>query len=207
VDSASAREAVRADLELMRSRFETLPEITNDIDTRNARFSGVALRKLMYLLRQDRQNRRPAPADHRLHCRRRRADFVFDVFRCELLPEGLACLYTSPAQRQQVAPQKLQRPAPADTDALRKAALIRLQRPFSRAAVVEFVEQALAGRTRRSIEVAAPVGDEEYVRLIHIVLYGLETSSAYRFTQAPGRIKHAPYAFPAGDLERKPRKR
>jgi hypothetical protein len=57
VDSVSARETVQADLELMRTRFETLPEITNDIDARNARFSGVALRKLMYLLRQDRQRR------------------------------------------------------------------------------------------------------------------------------------------------------
>lgn len=207
VDSASAREAVRADLELMRARFETLPEITNDIDARNARFSGVALRKLMYLLRQDRQTEGllqliiDALADDAA------PDVAFDVFRCELLPEGLACLYTSPAQRQQVAPQKLQRPAPADTDALRKAALTRLRRPFSRSAVAEFVEQALTGRTRRSIEVAAPASDEEYVRLIHIILYGLEASSAYRFTQVPGRIEHAPYAFPAGDLERKPRKR
>ena len=129
------------------------------------------------------------------------------MFRCELLPEGLACLYTPPAQRQQVAPQKLQQPAPADTDALRKAALTRLRRPFSRSAVAEFVEQALTGRTRRSIEVAAPASDEEYVRLIHIVLYGLEASSSYRFTQTPGQIERAPYTFPDGDLERKPRKR
>jgi hypothetical protein len=129
------------------------------------------------------------------------------TFRCELIPEGLACLYTPPAQRQQVAPQRLQRPEPADTDEIRKAALARLRRPFSRSAVEAFVEQALAGRTRRSIEVAAPAGDEEYVRLIYIVQYGLDAASAYRFTRAPGRIEHGPYAFPAGDLERKPRKR
>jgi hypothetical protein len=207
VDSASAREAVRADLDLMRVRFETLPEITNDIDARNARFSGVALRKLMYLLRQDRRTEGllqliiDAVADDAA------PDVTFDVFRCELLPEGLACLYTPPAQRQQVSPQKLQKQEPADTDALRKTAVERLKRPFARAQVEAFVERALAGRSRQSIEVASPSDDEEYVRLIYIVLYGLDASSTFRFTQGTGRLDNESYKFPTGDLERKTRRR
>jgi len=207
VDSTSAREAVRADLDLMRVRFETLPEITNDIDARNARFSGVALRKLMYLLRQDRRTEGllqliiDAVADDAA------PDVTFDVFRCELLPEGLACLYTPPAQRQQVSPQRLEKQEPADTDALRKDAVARLKRPFARPQVEAFVERALAGRSRQSIEVASPSDDEEYVRLIYIVLYGLDTSSTFRFTQGTGRLDNDTYKFPTGDLERKTRRR
>ena len=57
LDQGAAVRQVQEDLLLMRMQFETLPEITDDIDARNARFSGVALRKLMYLLRQDRRTR------------------------------------------------------------------------------------------------------------------------------------------------------
>jgi hypothetical protein len=53
LDAEAAAAQVRADLALLRMQFDTLPQVTDDIEARNARFSGVALRKLMYLLRQD----------------------------------------------------------------------------------------------------------------------------------------------------------
>ncbi|MGH2608430.1 MAG: Wadjet anti-phage system protein JetA family protein, partial [Tepidiformaceae bacterium] len=53
LDGVTAAAQVREDLTLLRMQFDTLPQVTDDIDARNARFSGVALRKLMYLLRQD----------------------------------------------------------------------------------------------------------------------------------------------------------
>jgi hypothetical protein len=55
VDREAAVRKVAADLHLLRAQFETLPQLIDDIDDRNARFSGVALRKIMYLLRQDKR--------------------------------------------------------------------------------------------------------------------------------------------------------
>lgn len=55
LDAEAARATVISDLRLLRTQFDALPSITEEIDARNARFSGVALRKLTYLLRQDRR--------------------------------------------------------------------------------------------------------------------------------------------------------
>jgi len=55
IDRESAARKVVDALHLLRKQFETLPQLIDDIDARNARFSGVALRKIMYLLRQDKR--------------------------------------------------------------------------------------------------------------------------------------------------------
>jgi hypothetical protein len=47
--------AITSDLGLLRSQFDAIPHLVEEIDSRNARFSGVALRKIRYLLRQDRR--------------------------------------------------------------------------------------------------------------------------------------------------------
>jgi hypothetical protein len=203
LDAEASTAAVRADLDLMRARFETLPEITNEIDSRNARFSGVALRKLMYLLRQDRRTEGllqlivDGIADDAA------PPVAFDVYRCELLPDGLSFLYTAPTQRAQVAPQPVQRPAPVNEAELRRAAVAKMMRPFARAQVENFVSELLRMRIRQSIEAATPMNDEEYVRLIYIVLFGLDATSSFRFTPSDGRVDSEGYAFPAGDLEQR----
>lgn len=203
LDTEAANAAVRADLDLMRARFETLQEITNEIDSRNARFSGVALRKLMYLLRQDRRTEGllqlivDGIADDAA------PPVAFDVFRCELLPDGLSFLYTAPTQRAQVAPQPLRRPEPVNEEELRKAAVAKMKRPFARAQVEEFVTELLRVKVRQSIEAATPLNDDEYVRLIYIVLFGLDATSSFRFTPSDGRVNVSGFAFPAGDLEKR----
>lgn len=207
VEGDAARAAVRADLDLMRARFETLPEITNEIDARNARFSGVALRKLMYLLRQDRRTEDRLQMIVDAIAADTAPPLAFDVFRCELLPDGIAFLYTAPTHRPQPQPQPPQRPQKVDHDALRRAARERMNRPFSRARIEELVRALLQARSRQPIEAVAPTNDDEYVRLIYIALYGLDAASSFRFTPVDGQIEHGQYTFPRGDLERRTRRR
>src|SRR2546428_5371909 len=48
---AEARIAVSADLAVLRSQFDAIPRIVDEIDARNARVSGGALPKVPYLPR------------------------------------------------------------------------------------------------------------------------------------------------------------
>ncbi len=203
VDEASAARRVGEDLRLLRAEFETLPRLIDDIDERNARFSGVALRKLMYLLRHDgRMEGQLQLVVDRL-ARDQAPELELDVFACQLL--GDAFLYTAPRQRPKAEPQPLRRVARLDTDALRGALAPRLRRPFARARVEAFVDGLLGGRAHVSLAEAPLDGDEDYVRTIYMLAYGLDGASRYRFERiaaAPGRLVKGSYRVPAGTLVR-----
>jgi Family of unknown function (DUF5716) len=217
VDGATPEARVAADLGLLRMQFETLPTVTDDIDTRNARFSGVALRKLMYLLRQDTRTEGQLQLIVDALARDRAPDLVFDVYRCELLTDNF--LYTSPRRRPRPAPQPLARRSTVDAAELHSHVAPRLRRPFARPRVEAFVDHLLAGRPSAPLAEAAPDTDEDYVRLIYTVAYGLDDRSTFRFERdpaSPERESGPPearverrgiYGFPRGRLVRRARRR
>jgi hypothetical protein len=202
LDAAAAGAAVAADLRLLRMQFETLPQLIDDIDARNARFSGVALRKLMYLLRQDTRTEGQLQRIVDALSRDQAPDLVFDVYRCELLADGF--LYAPARRRPRPEPQPLAR-RPADTGDLRRDIAPRLRRPFSRSRVEAFVEGLLGARATARLAEAAPENDTDYVRLIYTVAYGLDGRSPYRFeaerTPSAERLeRRGIYGFPRGFL-------
>jgi hypothetical protein len=207
IDAEVAGAAVAADVRLLRAQFETLPQLVDDIDARNARFSGVALRKLMYLLRQDTRTEGQLQRIVDALCRDQAPDLVFDVYRCELLADGF--LYTPARRRPRPEPQPLARRTPAAGD-LRRDLAPRLRRPFSRSRVEAFVEGLLGVRATAALGEAAPETDTDYVRLIYTVAYGLDGRSPYRFEGERGRPderleRRGPYGFPRGFLGRRRR--
>lgn len=217
LDGTTAAARVMEDLGLLRMQFETLPAVTDDIDSRNARFSGVALRKLMYLLRQDTRTEGQLQLLVDTLARDRVPDLVFDVYRCELLTDNF--LYTSPRRRPRPAAQPLARRPTADPADLRRLVAPRLRRPFARPRVEAFVDELLAGRPRAPLSDAAPETDEDYVRLIYTVAYGLDGASPFRFEREPASPEWEPpasearverrgiYGFPRGVLVRRQRRR
>jgi hypothetical protein len=210
LDAEAAGAQVRADLALLRMQFDTLPQVTDDIDTRNARFSGVALRKLMYLLRQDTRTEGQLQLLVDALARDAAPDLDFDVYRCQLLTDQF--LYTPPRRRARASVQPLARRARGDDTALRRLVAPRLRRPFARARIDAFVDVWLAGRVSASLSEAAPETDEDYVRLIYTVAYGLDGASSFRFERAAApdedRVdRHGVYGFPRGAVVRRRRGR
>lgn len=206
VDQVTARAALAEDLRLIRAQFETLPAVTDDIDARNARFSGVALRKIMYLLRQDRRTEGQLQliVDSLAHDTAPEIDL--DVYRCDLLGERF--LYPPPARRQRAEPQPLRRPKPADEQRVRNEAAARLRRPFARARIASYVEELLAGRDSVPLREASFDDDSDYVRAIYITAYGLEPGGPFRFRHDPeaAPATKGPYRFPDAHLERRRRR-
>jgi hypothetical protein len=206
LDSDAAAARVADDLALLRMQFETLPAVTDDIDARNARFSGVALRKLMYLLRQDTRTEGQLQLLVDALARDQAPDLTFDVYRCELLTD--AFLYTSPRRRPRPTAQPLARRPTVDGADLRRRIAPRLRRPFARPRVDAFVDEVLAGRPRAPLADASPETDEDYVRLIYTVAYGMDGRSRFRFeperSGSEERVeRRGPYGFPRGSLIRK----
>jgi len=202
---AEACAKITADIGLLRSQFDTIPRIVEEIDARNARFSGVALRKLRYLLRQDRRiegqlqfivdtlGRGDAPA------------IEFDVYRCELLTDGF--LYTPPTERPKLKPQALAARSTADREQLRKDAIARIRRLFARHRVEEFVDLLLAGRVTAPIDEVAVDADDDYVRLLYLASYGLDGNSSFRLFPSADRIRKGSYEHPGGKIQRAERSR
>jgi Wadjet anti plasmid transformation system JetA-like protein len=203
LDLAGAAESVRGDLSVMRQQFETLPEITDDIDDRNARFSGMALRKLMYLLRQERRTEGDLQRIIDALSAESGPEIDLDVFRCELLGDDF--LYTAPRTRPRLRPEPLRRAPSVDAAAIRSEAAASLRRPFSRARINALVAELLRGKPYATLEDAPLESDVDYVRLIYIAAYGLDGDSPFRFrpSAAGGRpVRKGPYGFPRGRLER-----
>ncbi|WP_224242318.1 Wadjet anti-phage system protein JetA family protein [Hyalangium gracile] len=207
LDLAAATRQVEEDLRLMRMRFETLPEITDDIDARNARFSGVALRKLMYLLRQDRRTEGQLQYLVEKLARDEAPELEFDVYRCELLRDGF--LYTPPTRRAKAAPQKLPMRRRALSEAQRRQLAERLRSPYARARIEEFVSELLGARQAGTMEELPLRDDEDFVRAIHLVGYGLDGRGRYRFRPAEAPAAHVrggAYGVPGGRFERSGKK-
>jgi hypothetical protein len=206
VDRQAAGERVAADLRLLRAQFETLPRLVDEIDERNARFSGVALRKLMYLLRHDRRLEGHLQLLVDRLARDQAPELELDVYACELLGESF--LYTAPRQRPRVERQPLRRAARGDAETIRAGVAPRLKRPFARARVEAFVDALLGERPRVDLSELPLDGDEDYLRAIFLCAYGLDGGSRYRYERITGgaaRIDKRGYGVPGGSLLRRRR--
>jgi len=192
--------AVASDLQLLRSHFDAIPDLVAEIDARNARFSGVALRKLRYLLRQDRKTETQLEFIVGALARGEAPELEFDVFRCELLCDGF--LYTPPTRRSKVSPQTLGVPSGIDREEVYRDAAARVRRLFARRRIEEFANQVLGTRSSVSLEELNVKGDRDYVRLLYLVAYGLDASSSFTFAPETGRVEKAPYGYPAGRISR-----
>lgn len=200
-----ARAAVNADVGLLRAQFDAIPQIVDEIDLRNARFSGVALRKLRYLLQQDRRTEAQLQYVVDALARGEAPELEFDVYRCELLMDGF--LYTPPTERPKPKPQSLLHPSGINREQLRREAAMRLRRLFVRRRLEEFVDNLLAGRLSASMEEVPVTTDKEYVRLLYLASYGLDGGSSFRLFPSAERICKGPYAHPGGRIERAARRR
>jgi hypothetical protein len=195
-----AKAAVAVDLQLLRSHFDAIPDLVAEIDARNARFSGVALRKLRYLLRQDRKTETQLEFIVGALARGEAPEIEFDVFRCELLADGF--LYTPPTKRPKPLPQALAAPSGIDRDKVYKDAAARVRRLFARRRIEEFANQVLGGRSSASLDELTIEGDQDYIRLLYLVGYGLDGTSSFTFVSEAGRLEKAPYGYPAGRVAR-----
>lgn len=202
---AEARLGVNADLGLLRSQFDAIPQIVDEIDLRNARFSGVALRKLRYLLRQDRRTEGQLQYVVDALASGNAPELEFDVYRCELLMDGF--LYTPPTERPKLKPQTLLNTNPANREQLRKEAAARIRRLFGRRRLEEFVHDLLAGRIAASTEEITVSADEDYVRLLYLASYGLDGGSSFRFLPSAERVRKGLYTHPGGQIERTEKRR
>lgn len=204
-EKPAARAEVATDLGMLRSQFDAIPDIVEEIDARNARFSGVALRRIRYFLRQDRRTEGQLQFIVDALARGQAPDLEFDVFKCELLDEGF--LYTPPTERARPKPQVLVPRSRIDREELRQEAATRLRRPFGRQRLEEFVNALLAGRSTASLAEIPVHGDEDYVRLLYLASYGLDGGSRFRLVLAPERIRKGVYGHPGGTIERSVQRR
>lgn len=210
VTARVAREQVDGTIRGLRTQLDVLPEILNQIDEKNARFSGVALRKLMYLLRQDERTEGQLQYLVERLAHDEAPELDFDLYRCELLGEGF--LYTPRSRRTPTPPQRISPPDPdADLDAVQNAIARGLMHPYVRRKVDAFVARFLGGRRERTVADLEVRADDDYVRVLYIVAYGLDGRSGFRFERAvcaeascPGqtcercRVKRGRYSFPRG---------
>jgi hypothetical protein len=218
VDLASARTAVAEALRTARWQFETLPDLIDDIDARNARFSGIARNKLVYLLSR---NRHVDGQLQRLIDRLTSGEappIPFDVYRCQLLGDDF--LYTPPERRAPSVPLPLAEAIALNPPHLRDRAERLLRQPFGERAIREYVERFLAGRRRADAAEIPIATDDDYVRYICVLAYGLGHGAPYHFTPTvcarPGcavvgcpdcHRTAGPYRVPTGTIERRAKTR
>lgn len=206
LDADEARQRLDADLSLMRSQFENLPDITDDLDRRNARFSGVALRKLMYLLRQDRRTEAHLQYLVDKLAGGEDVEIELDVHKCMLMADGF--LYTPRKKRGRVERQRLEVADHRDPDEVRKEAAQRVRRQFGRKRIEERIAEILAGRDAIETGDLPLDSDEDYVGAMYTAAYGKDGRSSFRFEEEGGRRVHSgPYRVPRGRIVKKKRRR
>jgi Family of unknown function (DUF5716) len=195
-----ARVAITSNLGLLRSQFDAIPHLVEEIDSRNARFSGVAPRKIRYLLRQDRRTEGQLQFIVDTLARGEAPELDFDVYRCELLTDGF--LYTPPTERARPKPQTLVPRTTQDCEQLRRDAVARLRRLFGRRKIEEFVAAVLAGGRVVSMQEIPVDDDDDYVRLLYLASYGLDGASDFRLLPSAERVRKGYYSHPGGRIER-----
>ncbi|HEV2986717.1 MAG TPA: Wadjet anti-phage system protein JetA family protein, partial [Vicinamibacterales bacterium] len=193
--------AVKADLALLRSHFDAIPRLVDDIDTRNARFSGVALRKIRYFLRQDRRTEGQLQFIIDALAKDEAPELEFDAFRCELL--GSNFLYTPPTARERAAPQSLVEQPTANRERIRQEAATRVRRLFARRRLEEFVLTVLDRRQAAPMRDVPVHEDPDYVRLLYLASYGLDGESTFELLPLPGRLRKGAYGYPDGTIEKR----
>lgn len=198
------RLAVRTELAQMRSHFDNIPRLVDDIDTRNARFSGVALRKIRYFLRQDRRTEGQLQFIVDALAKDEAPELEFDAFRCELLTGNF--LYTPPIARERAAPQRLVEQPTANREQIRQEAAARVRRMFARRRIEEFVVTVLDGRGAAPMRDVPVHDDHDYVRLLYLASYGLGGDSTFRLRPSRGRLQAEAYGYTDGMVEAVPPK-
>jgi Wadjet anti plasmid transformation system JetA-like protein len=203
IGPVEANAIVREDIAVIRAHFDAVPELVEQIDARNARFSHVTLRKLMYLLRQDRRTEGQLQFLVDVLAKQHAPELELDVFRSELLYGDL--LYTPPRERTKPERQAIR--ARKTKNDLDREIAEKLDRPFSRKRVDALVRAALAERASISLEDIPLEDDEDYVRLIYIAAYGLDGSSSFLLRPSRARVERGPYGHPAAQLEPRSKRR
>jgi hypothetical protein len=197
------RLAVKTELALMRSHFDNIPQLVDEIDARNARFSGVALRKIRYFVRQDRRTEGQLQFIVDALAKDEAPELEFDVFRCELLAGNF--LYTPPVARERLAPQRLVKQSTRNRERIREEAAARVRRIYARRRIEEFVAGILEGRAAAPMQDVPVRDDLDYVRLLYLASYGLDGDSTFRLQPSRARLRAASYGYPDGTLETQPK--
>ncbi|WP_161607079.1 Wadjet anti-phage system protein JetA family protein [Myxococcus xanthus] len=215
IDIPTAAELLREDLRLVQRHLDALPEILDDIDRRNARFTGIARRKLRYLLQQHQYLETHLQGILADLGSGRLSDVDFELYRADLLHDDF--LWTPPARRDRPVPQPLARVSKPDAaDVAKQVKESFLHRTCSRRVINARVKQMLEsmGGTERVRLDAMPVSDDErYTWAIHMVAYGLDGESPFRFERmtcgrpscvdpacTKCRTRHGSYVLPNGLL-------
>lgn len=162
--------AVQTELAQMRSHFDDIPQLVDDIDTRNARFSGVALRKIRYFLRQDRRTEGQLQFIVDALAKGTTPELEFDAFRCELLAGNF--LYTPPMARERALPQRLVKQPAMNREQIRQEVAARVRRMFARQRIEEFVRTLLDGRNTAPMGDVPVDSDHDYLRLLYLASGG-----------------------------------
>jgi hypothetical protein len=204
ISSADGRLAVKSDLALLRSHFDAIPQLVDDIDTRNARFSGVALRKIRYFLRQDRRTEGQLQFIVDALGRDNAPELEFDVFKCELLAGSF--LYTPPTAREHTVPQQLLEQPAADLDRIHRETATRVRRQFARRRLEEFVDALLGDRAAAPMRDVPAADDDDYVRLLYLASYGLDGDSAFQLQPSGDVLRTGVYGYPDGTVKRTTRR-
>ena len=213
LDGASAYANVRDTIHTIRLQIERLPSLLNDIDIRNARFSGSARNRLTYLLSKNRhidgqlQGLIDALATGKVEA------LPFDIYRARFLAEDF--LYVPRERAAVIGPTPLGEPIVLNPAAMRERARRILAQPFGRRAIARYVLAALGPRGRMPATQLPVANDDDYVRYICIVTYGIRPDAPYRFVPvactAPSctgaacpscHVPLGPYHLPAGTIER-----
>jgi hypothetical protein len=216
MDLPTAAVAIREDMHLVRMHVDALPTILDDIDRRNARFSGIARRKLRYRLQQHQYLESHLQAMLADLAEGRLQDIPFELYRADLLHDDF--LWTPPACRVRAVAKPLTRGAPPDAATVMervKADLIH--RSSSRRMIDARVARLMAGTGVLALDAVPVTDDEGYVWAIHMVAYGTDGDSPYHFErQTCGRAdcldpecricrtRRGPYVLPNGVLRATP---
>jgi hypothetical protein len=104
-------------------------------------------------------------------------------------------------------PQRLQEQPSADRARIRREAAERLRRRFARRRLEAFVETLLGDRDTAPMFDLPATDDEDYVRLLYLASYGLDTNSTYRLLPSGDTIHKDAYGYPDGVLRRNRRSR
>lgn len=203
----TAREQVLEDLDSIRQQIDSLPRVLREIDERNQRFTGIALRRLTYLLKNDARTEARLQGIIELLTRRDVDGLDVPLYRCELL--GDSFLYRPRRRRAPVAPQPVAARPVVDEAAARIAFAKRIADPYSRARLDAYVKGLLDGKQRVSTSDLPVESDADYVRLIHVVGLSGRTSFVFAPEACPMgcvggceacRIDVGQYVLPAGHL-------
>lgn len=195
-----SKAAVAADLQLLRSHFDAIPDLVAEIDARNARFSELHCESCAICFARTGKTETQLEFIVGALARGEAPEIEFDVFRCELLADGF--LYTPPTKRPKPLPQALAAPSGIDRAEVYKEAAARVRRLFARRRIEEFASQFLGGRSSASLDELTMEGDQDYIRLLYLVGYGLDGTSSFTFVPEAGRLEKAAYGYPAGRIAR-----